>query len=140
MSYLERVVSIEGRKICQCSTNGIGAFQGYTWWGMEQKEFIFYFPLFYQLNPYFCTKANDNPWFQFYFVSILIIEDENANLVIVIGFGAKIWIKLLEKDEIQNKFFFSIPNHVYLRKCQLHLLSIVKFRGFQCSRLFLGWD
>ena len=27
---LERVVSIEGRKICQCSTNGIGASQGYT--------------------------------------------------------------------------------------------------------------
>ena len=28
--YLERVVSIESRKSPQCSTNVIGAFQGYT--------------------------------------------------------------------------------------------------------------
>ena len=80
--------------------------------GYETEKLILIFPLFYKLNPYFYTKANDNPWFQFYFVSILIIENENANLVIVIGFGAKIWIQLVEKGEIKNKFFYSISYNV----------------------------
>ena len=43
---LERVVSIEGREICQCSTNVIGAFQGYIGKSMKQKKYILYFPLF----------------------------------------------------------------------------------------------
>ena len=106
--------------------------------GYETEKLILIFPLFYKLNPYFYTKANDN-----HQSSIEIFYNEYCNnkelkLVIVIGFGAKICIQLVEKGEIQNKFFFSIPNHVYPRKRQLHLLSIVKFRGFQCSRLFLG--
>ena len=90
------------------------------------------------MNPYFCTKANDNPWFEFFFVSILIIENENANLVIVIGFGAKIWIQLVEKGEIKNKFSIPYPIMYNPEKRQLHSLSIVDFRDFQCSRLFLG--
>ena len=104
----------------------------------RKGNFILKFQSFYQLNPYFCTKANDNPWFQFYFVSILIIENENANLVIVIGFGAKIWIQLVEKGEIKNKFSIPYPIMYNPEKCQLHSLSIVDFRDFQCSRLFLG--
>ena len=91
------------------------------------------------MNPYFCTKANDNSWFEFYFVSILIIENENANLVIVIGFGAKIWIQLVEKGEIKNKFSIPYPIMYNPEKRQLHSLSIVDFRDFQCSRLFLGY-
>ena len=42
---LERVVSIESWDSPQCSTNVIGAFQGYIEKGMK-KKFILYFPLF----------------------------------------------------------------------------------------------
>ena len=59
-------------------------FSGLYIIGYGIEKFVFYFPLFYQLNPYFCTKANDNPWLLFHFVSILIIENENADLVIMV--------------------------------------------------------
>ena len=57
---------------------------------------------------------------------------------IVIGFGAKIWIQLVEKGEIKNKFSIPYPIMYNPEKRQLHSLSIVDFRDFQCSRLFLG--
>ena len=58
---------------------------------------------------------------------------------IVIGFGAKIWIQLVEKGEIKNKFSIPYPIMYNPEKRQLHSLSIVDFRDFQCSRLFLGY-
>ena len=57
---------------------------------------------------------------------------------IVVGFGAKIWIQLVEKGEIKNKFSIPYPIMYNPEKRQLHSLSIVDFRDFQCSRLFLG--
>ena len=79
------------------------------------------------LNPYFCTKANDNVKFNFILCSIFIINNWNASLVIVIAFGAKIWI--------QSPNLFQKFQHVWR---QLHLLSIVDYPNFQCSWLFLG--
>ena len=58
--------------------------------------------------------------------------------MIVIGFGAKIWIQLVEKGEIKNKFSIPYPIMYNPEKRQLHSLSIVDFRYFQCSRCFLG--
>ena len=43
---LERVVSIGSRESRQCSTNVIGAFQGYTETGMKQKKLFCIISLF----------------------------------------------------------------------------------------------
>ena len=109
-------------------------FLGYTWFGMEKKNLFCISPFSTNWIHIFAPKPMTITSFKFN----IDYWNWKASLVIVICFGAKICIQLVEKGEIQNKFFFSIPNHVYPRKRQLHLLSIVKFRGFQCSRLFLG--
>jgi len=64
------------------------------------------------------------------------IDYWNASLVIVIGFGAKICIQLVEKGEIQNKFFFSIPIHVTLESANYIRWALSNFAAFNAHDSF----
>ena len=97
---LERVVSIESWDSPQCSTNVIGAFQGYIGKGMKQKNLFYISPFSNNWIHIFAPKPMTIVNFNFILCSIFIIKNWNASLLIVIGFGAKIWIQLLEKGEI----------------------------------------
>ena len=97
---LERVVSIEGREICQCSTNVIGAFQGYIGKSMKQKNIFCISPFSNNWIHIFAPKPMTLTKLAFQFFMMNIEHKMKLKLMIVIGFGAKIWIQLVEKGEI----------------------------------------
>ena len=111
----------------QFSTNVIGAFQGYIGKSMKQKNIFCISPFSNNWIHIFAPKPMTIVNFNFILCSIFIIKNWNASLVIVIGFGAKIWI--------QSPNLFQKFQQVWR---QLHSLSIVDYPNFQCSRLFLG--
>ena len=114
--YLERVVSIESWDSPQCSTNVIGAFQGYIGKGMKQKNLFYISPFSNNWIHIFAPKPMTITKLAFQFFMMNIEHKMKLKLTIVIGFGAKIWI--------QSPNLFQKFQQVWR---QLHSLSIVDY-------------
>ena len=85
-------MSIEGREILQCSTNVIGAFQGYIGKSMKQKNIFCISPFSNNWIHIFAPKPMTIAKLAFQFFMMNIEHKMKLKLTIVIGFGAKIWI------------------------------------------------
>ena len=94
-------MSIESWDSPQCSTNVIGAFQGYIGKGMKQKNLFYISPFSNNWIHIFAPKPMTINKLAFQFFMMNIEHKMKLKLtIVIIGFGARIWIQLLEKGEI----------------------------------------